>query len=242
MHHASFVQRHRAIVLVATGLVAILAGCSDPPPGTLFDEDGVWSLVEYDIGDGLNDLPQARKDAFLLKLDKKNKVATAASCTSESMNFTTPDNSPCHSSEPETEWQCRCFAYAFQEEVMQWQEFAPGAAMAPKVKFDPDAFNMSGGGGEESGGGTGDGTGSGGGEGGSESGGMSGGDLTVITISELPDRSDTYDFRPLPLGLFGGDFTSHFIFEARASTLIDQVYMDDEGRKAYCEPCLSGMP
>jgi hypothetical protein len=222
-------------ILLSTSLLG-LAGCSDPPPKPLFDEEGVWSLVEYDIGDGLDDIDtNARKDAFLLKFNHHEKVVSAAACTSEENGERKPDDSPCIISPQTTEWACRCFAYAFQEEVMQWQEFPPGTAMPPKVKFDPDLSNagqMTAGAGSDSGG-----SGSGGSGGGGE-----GGPITVITTSEVTNRMDTIDFRPLPQMLFGADVTSHFIFERRAVTIFDRAYMDDQGRKAYCEPCITGMP
>jgi hypothetical protein len=223
----------RAIALLGAGLG--LTACSDPPPGQLFDEDGVWSLVEYDIGNGLDDLPPARKDAFMMNFDAKQKVVTTAACTSEQNNSLTPANSPCHLTASSTEWQCQCFSYAFQEEIMQWQEFPAGTAMPPKVTFDPDLVDSGGGGG---GGGSDDGTGSGGGDGG-ESGGAAS-EITVITVTEIPERADTYDFRPLPTGVFGGNNVSHFIFESRAASKFDEVYGDDEGRLAYCEPCVPG--
>jgi hypothetical protein len=242
MHYAPTLRPHlRAIALLCAGPVLGLVGCSKPPPGKLFDEDGVWTLVQYDIGDGLDDLPHTREDAFLMKFDAKAKVVTTAACTSEENSATSPDDSPCHLSPDTTEWQCQCFAYAFQEEVMQWQEFPVGTAMPPKVKFDPDLVD---GGGAVSAVGSDSGGGSGteGGEGG-ESGGASA-DVTVITISEIPERADTFDFRPLPTGVFGGTNISHFIFEPRANGLFDQVYSADadpsEVRKAYCEPCVPG--
>lgn len=235
MHYA-FSVPVRAILLCSS-LAGVAACGSDGPPPPLFNEDGVWSLVQYDLGDGLNEInPNSRKDAFLLKFNRHKKVVSAAACTSEETNNVTPDDSPCKQTPEQTEWQCRCFSYAFQEEVMQWQEFPPGTAMPPKVTFDPNLSNagqMTAGG--ESGGGSGSEGGSGGGDG--------GGVVTVITTSELPDRADTYDFRPLPAMLFGSDgSTSHYIFEQRAVTLFDDAYEDMEGRKAYCEPCLPDMP
>ena len=231
MHYAMLLPHVRAITL--TGALVGLAACpSEGPPPPLFNEDGVWSLVEYDIGDGLDELPAPRKDAFLLKFNHAKKVVTTAACTSEENNARTPADSPCRLTPTTTEWTCRCFAYAFQEEIMQWQEFPPGSAMPPKVTFDPDLSNA----GQVDAGGESGGSGSGSG------GGGEGGAITVITTSEIPDTMDTFDFRPLPPMVFGADLTSHFIFEQRAVTLFDQAYMDDEGRKAYCQPCLTGMP
>ncbi|MBC8071216.1 MAG: hypothetical protein IAG13_23015 [Deltaproteobacteria bacterium] len=224
----------RAIALLGAGLALGLTACSEPPPGKLFDEDGVWSLVQYDIGTGLDDLPTPRKDAFMLDFDAEQKVVTTAACTSEENSSVTPANSPCRLTPATTEWQCQCFSYAFQEEIMQWQEFPAGTAMPPKVKFDRDLVDTAGGGG----GGSDEGTGSGGGDGG-ESGGAEG-EVTVITVTELPDRADTYDFRPLPTGVFGSNNVSHFILEARAESTFNQVYDDEEERKAYCEPCVPG--
>ncbi len=224
--------------LTSWHLVSILAlgsaipACSDPPPGKLFDEEGAWSVVQYQLEDGLEDIfAMSRKDAFMLSFDSKANVMTTAACGNEMTGFE-PTNSPCRASPSTTEWQCRCFSYAFQEDVMQMIEFDAGKT-PPEVEFDSDLMpgQSSGTGSAESGSGSGSGT-----DGGS-GGAPMGGPVTAIKISPIPDRMDTYDFAPLPVGVFGGNGANHhFILEARSTTKFNEVYDDPMGRPG-CERC-----
>jgi hypothetical protein len=217
-------------------LFAILVGCSaisgckdDPPPKGFFDEQGAWSVVQYDIGEGLEDIMQmSRQDAFMLSFDTTNSVMTTAACGNEMSGYL-PSDSSCRLSPQTTDWQCSCYAYAFQEDVMQMTPFDAGST-PPEVEFDPDLIpGQSGEGGvDESG------------TGGGESGGMPAGPLTVIRVTAIPERSDTYDFAPLPAGVFGGNGANHhFIVEARSNAIFGEVYDDPDGRPG-CEPCVPG--
>lgn len=224
--HARLTSLPLVAMLAATSAIS---ACSDPPPGKLFDEEGAWSVVQYDLGDGLEDImAMTRKDAFMLSFDATANVMTTAACGNEMSGFT-PSDSTCRLSPGTTSWQCSCFSYAFQEEVMQMTEF-PAGTTPPEVEFNPDLLPGQSG---DVGGGSGD---SGGESGMGESGGMGGG-LTVLKISAIPERMDTYDFTPLPVGVFGGNGANHhFIVEARSSTTFNEVYDDPDGR-GVCEPC-----
>lgn len=106
-------------------------------PGTSFNEDGAWSLVAFDLGDGVEDvMSTTRNDAFLLHFDSAARVMTTAACGDEMYGFG-PSDSLCRLAPTTTEWQCRCFSYAFQGDIMQLVEFDPGGP-APMVEFDPD--------------------------------------------------------------------------------------------------------
>lgn len=230
--------------VVATLLcVSAISGCSDPPPGKLFDETGAWSVVRYELGEGLKDIvAMTREDSFMLSFDTDNNVMTTAACGNEMSGFT-PADSTCRLSPTTTSWQCACYSYAFQEDIMQMIEFSPGSP-PPEVEFNPDLLPgaNSGSAGESGGGETaGEGTAGGGEEsGGGETGGAMG-VTTVVRIAAIPDTQDTYDFAPLPIGVFGGNGANdHFVFEIRSNTLFNQAYDDPDGR-ATCEPCVPGV-
>ena len=193
-----------------------LYGCKDDPPGKLVDESGVWSLLRYDTGEGVMPLDQdSQKDAFLLKFEPGPKVVTAAACGMETTD-NEPGESVCTQHPTITGWACRCFGYAYEEDRMQWREFAAGEA-PPNFAFEePD----DGGAADESGSGT----------------GAGGGSDSYITISEIPE-SDKYNFQPLPEGVFGSDGqVSRFEFVKRATSVFDsRVYTDVE---FACEPCI----
>lgn len=222
--------------LTSLNLVAILtvcsalSGCSDPPPSKLFDEQGAWTVVQYELGDGLLDISTTRKDAFLLHFNAKDNVMTTAACGDEMSSFS-PSESICGLSPSTTEWQCGCYSYAFQEDIMQMTEFAAGD-VPPPVEFNPDLLpGQSGETGTAESGESGSG-------GGGESGGGGGGGLSVIRVSAIPELMDTYDFTPLPAGVFTGNgANNHFVVQVRSESLFNKVYDDPEGRPS-CEPCV----
>ncbi len=220
----------RPLPLVCVCLLAATGGCKTEPPEQLFDEDGVWSLVRYDIGLGFEDVPpQQRGDAFLLKFTAERRVAETAACVSATQ--ASPADSPCLIDSANTFWRCSCYSYAFVKDQMQWREFKAGAE-PPEVEFDPE--NLGADAGDDGGAMSTGATGSDGG-GGGESGASSGRD-TLIQLSAVTERADTYDFRPLPAGIFASDgVTSHFVFETRARSKFDPVRDDPQGA---CEPCV----
>lgn len=203
-------------------MAAALAGCPKDEPGKLFEEEGVWSLLRYDTGDGLQELnPSTAKDAFLLKFETGPKVVTAAACGSETDNV--PGESTCRQNHSSTFWTCRCFAYAYEEEVMQWREFTAGEP-PPSVDFmQPTAAE--GGGGDETA------TGGGGGD-------------DYITLSTVGTSSETYGFTPLPMGVFGSDGTaSRYEFVQRAGSVFEGPAMNDNAPlidpQGMCTPCVN---
>jgi len=215
-----------------------ISGCSDPPPGKLFDEEGAWSVVRYELGEGLKDIVEmTRENAFMLSFDTKNDVVTTAACGNEMSGFT-PADSTCRLSPTTTSLQCACYSYAFQDDLMQMVQFEPGV-VPPYVEFDPDLLpgQASGSGGDTGGGETaGDGTGDGGGD----TGGGGTGLVYVTRVAAIPDRQATYDFTPLPMGTFGSNGASdRFVVEIRSNSLFNQVYDDPDGRPS-CEPCVPG--
>ncbi len=188
----------------------------------LFEEAGVWSVVKYDLeGSGeTRDIDNMnRRDAFMIAFDDVEGVVTTASCVDDDNPEATPANSGCRLSASTTRWSCSCYGYDFVREEMLWREFNAGD-VPPEVSLEgmdePPASDE---------------TGTGGGGAGPE------GDTSVF-VAEVPDINSTYNFRPLPEGIFGSNgMTSRYILEARAGSLIDQVFEDPDGRPT-CDPCI----
>jgi hypothetical protein len=210
--HASLLW---SAILLATGA---LYGCKDDPPGKVVEEDGVWSLLRYDSGEGVMQLDQdSQKDAFLLKFESGPNVVTAAACGMETTD-NEPGTSVCKQHPTITGWACRCFGYAYEEDRMQWREFMAGDP-PPNFAFDE---SMADGGGDE-------GTSAAG------SGGGGGGD-SYITIAQIPN-SDKYNFQPLPEGVFGSDGqASRYEMVKRATSQFDNFVYTDE--QFACTPCV----
>jgi len=214
-------QRRRLFLLPGVlGLSLSVGACKeDPPTPKLFQEDGVWSVVNYDLT-GSGDLKEIdtmnRRDAFMLHFDATEQVVTTASCVEDATD--TPASSTCLLTPTTTEWLCQCFGYDFVRDEMLWREFDAGDIPPDVSLADLD----------DPGGGMASGTDGGGGD----------GDDTLISLAEIPDVSSTYNFRPLPEGVFGSDGeSSRYIFEARAASLFDRVFDDPDGRPG-CEPCI----
>src|SRR5262245_5320315 len=91
------------VVLGAAIIAAMIGpGCKeDPPPGKLFEEDGSYELVRYDLdGSGYSEIQvQSREAAFLMKLDAKAKVAQTAMCAENEDD--TPETSLCRLAAPD---------------------------------------------------------------------------------------------------------------------------------------------
>lgn len=208
--------RPSVLVLGALGLALTGACKDDPPTPKLFEEEGAWSVIRYDLDGttGLVDINNAnRRDAFMLSFDSHIRVVTTAACV-EREGDTVADSS-CLLNPSDTFWDCQCFAYDYVNDEMLWREFNPG-------DIPPDVSLAAA---DEPGDGT---TGGGGG----------GGDDTLITLSEIPDINSTYNFRPLPDGVFGSDgVVSRFIFQKRSPSVFGRAYEDPDGRPG-CEPCV----
>lgn len=204
------------LVLGALGLSLTGACKEDPPTPKLFAEDGAWSVISYDlVGNGnqieVNDAN--RRDAFMLSFDSAERVVTTAACVASESD--TVADSLCLLDPSNTYWDCRCFAYDFVREEMLWREFNAGD-IPPDVSLSET---------EDPAGGT-----SGGGGGGE-------GD-TLITVAEITDVNSTYNFRPLPEGVFGSDgMTSRFVLRQRSPAVFARAYEDPDGRPG-CSPCV----
>jgi hypothetical protein len=110
-------------------------GGTGSDPGMLFGDGGVWTLLSYDFGEGLEEVDDARQDAFLLRFESDLPVVTTATCGMEGED--TPQNSICRLSPGMTSWSCSCFAYALEGDQMQWREFEAGTT-PPDFEFEPE--------------------------------------------------------------------------------------------------------
>jgi hypothetical protein len=220
------------VVLAAAIVAALLGtGCKeDPGPGKLFEEDGTYELVSYDLdGSGYTDVRvQNADEAFLMRLDASKKVAQMAMCAENETDD--PGSSQCRlSSGTDSFWFCHCFAYAYEENQMQWRQFQAGDA-PPKVEFTGE-----GGGGPAPT----DDTATGGSGGGGETAAVDPAADTIVNLAEIPGVQGEYEFAPLPVGVFGSDgLVARYQFQLRAPSLFDQaIDVDPEGR-ATCQPCV----
>jgi hypothetical protein len=122
--------RRALLSLAATLLLTSTPGCKDDEVKTLFEENGVWALVQFDLtGTGFQDIADNRSGGFLLKFDSGKGVVGTAACT-DNANNNSPSQSLCRFDYAAT-WTCRCFAYEFEESAMRWMEFDPGSAPPP---------------------------------------------------------------------------------------------------------------
>ncbi len=124
------IRRIRSSLLLRSAAPAFLllatTGCAEEV-ATVFDEDGVWAVVAYDLDNsGLVDVFTSREGGFMLKFHQKKGVVEAASCQDDSGNQTVT-SSGCHS-DPNSVFACRCFAYEFVENIMRWVEYEAGSA------------------------------------------------------------------------------------------------------------------
>ncbi len=228
-----------------------IAGCDDPGPGKLFDEEGTWELTQVSLeGSTFNPIdPNTRSQAFLMQFDAKNKVVQTAMCADNEREG--PTDSLCRLSVTSTQWFCSCFAYDFVEDQMAWQQFDAGSVPPevdlgdlpdPSVPAGSEGGDVSGG--AESGGVETDGGGdTDEGEAGDADGGAEepapGGPIHQLQVSEVTDIADTYDFTTLPEGIFASDgVASKYIMQRKAPSLFDQVFEDPDGRPP-CEPCVA---
>lgn len=213
-------RRSSLFVLAALGLGLTAGACKDDPPTPkLFQEQGTWSVIRYDLdGAELREVDtMTRRDAFMLQFDAAEKVVTAAACIENEGDDVS--SSLCLINPLDTRWDCRCFSYDFVREEQLWREFNPGD-IPPEVSLanaedEPD-----------------------GGSGSGSAGGGGGGEDTLVNVSEVMDVNSTFNFRPLPEGVFGSDgVVSRFVMQKRADTLFEKVFEDPEGR-APCTPCI----
>lgn len=183
-----------AAVIVA---LANLTGCKEEDT-RLFDETGVWTLERYSLdGTPYQEVPQSRKNRFLLRFKPDDGVVAASACHEQGTEIDV-NGSSCTNASLAT-WSCRCFAYTYENSTMVWQEFAPGEP--PPVVGTPAG---------------GDGTG--------DSGGMMDGGAHELTVAAFGESAATYEFDSLPMGLFNsdGEISKH-VFTLKADTVWTQV-------------------
>lgn len=120
--------------LALLALPALLAsGCKEEEL-PLFDETGLWAIEKYALDGGvLEDIPQERKNAFLLNFNSDLGVVAVGSCYSaDNQNI---ESAICKSNPNAAYWECQCFAYEFEKSRMVWQSFMPGEM--PPIIDDP---------------------------------------------------------------------------------------------------------
>ncbi|MEM7154171.1 MAG: hypothetical protein AAF799_15090 [Myxococcota bacterium] len=202
------------------GLSLVLGACAgDEETPKLFDEEGVWSVIRYDL-EGSGDLKDIdtmnRRDAFMLSFDSAERIVTAAACIGDANE--TPASSSCLLTPSETDWDCKCYAYDYVGDQMLWHEFQAGD-IPPDVSLAnvDDSAPAD----DESGGGSG-----------------AGEDQTIVDLSDIEDVASTFNFLPLPDGLFGSNgVSSRYTFQGRAGSVFDPVFNDDI--RETCEPCIA---
>ena len=122
---------HRAVfTLVGLAGLACLTSCKEEDT-RLFDEAGVWSLEKFSIGgtQPYADIDQSRKNRFLLRFKPDDGVVAAANCHAEG-DTASVEASTCFNASTAT-WDCRCFAYTYDNDRMVWQEFGLGESPPP---------------------------------------------------------------------------------------------------------------
>lgn len=217
--------------LISSALVAAalsVTGCADDPgPGKLFDEDGVFELTRFALGgSGLEEVSGTKAKTFFLKFDETAGVVQTAMCSNDDIDD--PTNSEC-SGFTDSMWICQCFGYGFEEDQMAWQEFEAGGTI-PIVKVGQEEVEEDPAEGD---------TDTDGGSGGGEAGGdepAPAGAIHQFTVAESAGEAATFDFTPLPAGVFGSDgLVSKFVFQKKAGSLFDPVLDNDE--RPVCLPC-----
>lgn len=132
--------------LSALALLTALGGCKEED-NRLFDESGVWSMTNYtnwatdDTSyDGtLFPAPlNTHENAFMLNFNRDLGIVAAAACGFQGSG-TTPATSTCRIGDADDlDWECNCFAYEFDNDVMRWTEFAPGDQVPSVGSGDTD--------------------------------------------------------------------------------------------------------
>ncbi|MBK9756859.1 MAG: hypothetical protein IPO88_25840 [Nannocystis sp.] len=134
---STFKRNHKLRLLLRScgaicALAIVPAAACNEDPVPLFDEQGTWALVLFDIdGTGLVKFDiSARLDQFLIHFDQESKIVAASGCI-DSMNRTDITETLCDADM----YQCRCFTYEFEETQMTWTEFTPKGGV--KVEDPP---------------------------------------------------------------------------------------------------------
>ncbi len=117
-------------------LATVAGGCGDDEPIPLFDEQGTWSLVLFDIeATGLEKFDSSiREEKFMIYFDQEAQVVASAGCIDTMLNTGITKNL-CDTGE----FQCRCFNYEFIETKMTWTEFTPEGGTPPPAPPEDSA-------------------------------------------------------------------------------------------------------
>lgn len=112
---------------VLCALVVAAGACKEEGPTYLFEEQGTWSLFQFDLdGTGIFPLDQDRVDKFLIHFDSEAKRLATASCV-DSMGRTDITSSLCDTGE----FECRCFDYLYEDAKMVWTEYSTDTSATP---------------------------------------------------------------------------------------------------------------
>lgn len=138
-------SRTRALSTTVLFAALALCGCPSEEDTRLFEEEGVWTLTQFDLGGmGLTAVDNnSRKDAFLVKFDATRRIAAFAACG-------TGDNFSVNSSlcktlpEDSREWQCTCVRYSYDESTMTSIVFPEDGSIPPKPSsgFEDEEGNV----------------------------------------------------------------------------------------------------
>lgn len=166
----------------------------------LFDEDGVWALDRYAL-DGGAYVPVAQTRKNLFLLRFKSEDGVVAAAACHEQNTEVNVNGSNCTNEGLSTWTCQCFAYTYDENRMVWQEFAPGD---PKPEVGTPGVDPD-----------------------------TDGDAVAaqeIFLSAPAGSTATYEFFPLPAGLFNSDgMVSKYVFQVKADGLWTDTDKNGDG-------------
>jgi len=166
------------LIPASVSLCLLAGGCQDEGYITLFDEDGTWSLLSYDIeGSGIFKTIDSsnRQDKFLLRFVRTSAAeAEPAGKLAAATCIDVSGDQGLTSSSCNNGFTCRCFNYSFDETTMIFKEFeGEGGALYTPAEGEPAP-----------------------------------GDPVVVTVSAVESNDVTFIYRPLPAQLFGSNATS----------------------------------
>jgi hypothetical protein len=110
-------------------LATVASSCKDDGPVPLFEEQGTWALILFDIpeSEGLENFDVGQREGeFNLHFNTEAGIVASAGCI-DSMMRTDITSTLC---DIDT-YQCRCFEYTFEESQMLWTEFVPKGGVQP---------------------------------------------------------------------------------------------------------------
>jgi hypothetical protein len=191
--------------LALLALPALLASGCKEEPGNLFDERGVWAIEKYALDGGvLDDVPQERKNGFLLNFNPDLGVVAAAGCVSAESQ--TIESAICKTNPNAAYWECQCFAYTFEKDRMVWQSFLPGEM--PPVVEDPT---------------------------------VEGSTAFEVLVEEFPALGLSYQFSPIPMGLFDSDGDlAKYVFQQKSLNVWDNPEVPGGDGNPNLEACSVG--